>query len=319
MSTESNTDGQYSHGVVDDAGYVRLRQAMGLPIRAGAPIRSLERVRSDIEAPATDELAVLGSAVREGLTGPLDGDLIAEELATLAEGFDRFGEIREIGTPERGQTPYQELTPAAWRLVEHLESANFFESAEDCLPAFTEDHVEATTRQLLWRESLTATLSALGFDDQEQLSLVSNVVDASEELSWWQPTHEYPPVEEPDGYDDGVVYENLPPLHQRAMEGALLWIDGLDWHLWQYEVLITDDILDRGVWDVRTMLAGVYVLGDAARRLAAGDIADDDLAAMVTIGTALAIVGQHHLPQDVAWIDDQRRKPRARAGEGVDQ
>jgi len=46
----------------------------------------------------------------------------------------------------------------------------------------------------------------------------------------------------------------VPPLHQRAAGGTLLWIRTLDVHLWQKAVLITDEILDDGYWDVKGML-----------------------------------------------------------------
>lgn len=257
------------------------------------------------------ELAERGEAIRDGLSGSLDGDLIEGLLDELADEIRRVPELREIGCPERGHTPYQELITDAWELVDHLSTVGFFESAEENLPAFEDDHIAATTQQLLRMDSLTGTLSELGIPEHEQLALVTNIVNASDQLGWWQRTEDYPSVEEMamDDHDEGIVHDYVPPLHHRAMEGSLLWIDGLDWHLWQKEVLISPEMIEKGVWDVKTMLAGVYLLGDAARRLADGEISDENLTTVTTAATAMMVIGQEFLVDDVAWIDDDERKP----------
>ncbi|MFW5937623.1 MAG: hypothetical protein ACOCSN_01645 [Halanaeroarchaeum sp.] len=308
MAYGNNPHETYSYRTVDAGNRDRFREALGLSVRTpdGPTLDSF----SPDGTPAPD-LAERGEAIREGLTGALDADLIATSLDDLATRIERVPELREIGCPERGQTPYQDLLPPAWELVDHLTAVGFFESAEEHLPAFTDDHIEATTEQLLRMESPTETLSALGIPDHEQLALVSNIVNASDQLGWWEHTADYPDVEQMamDDHDEGIVHDYVPPLHRRAMEGSLVWIDGLDWHLWQKEVLITQEMIEKGVWDVKTMLAGVYLLGDAARRLANGEIADENLTTVITASTAMMVIGQEFLVDDVAWIDDDDRKP----------
>lgn len=309
MAYGKNPRKTFSYGSVDAGNRDRFREALGLSVRTpDGP--TLESFRPD-DGVAADELAERGQAIRDGLAGELDADLIEESLAGLAEQFDQIDELREIGCPDRGETPYQDLTTPAWELVVHLRDVGFFESAEESLPAFDDDHIAATTEQLLRMETPTETLSELGVPDHEQLALVTNVVNASEQLSWWEHTDTYPDVTqmEMDDHDEGVVHDYIPPLHQRASEGALLWIDGLDWHLWQKEVLITQEMIERGVWDVKTMLAGLYLLGDTARRLAEGEISDEGLTTMTTASTAMMVIGQEFLVDDVAWIDDDDRKP----------
>lgn len=309
MAYGKNPRKTYSYRSVDAGNRERFRETLGLSVRSpDGPTLDSFRPDDDVRA---DELAERGAAIRDGLTGTLDADLIAQKLDALANKFDRIPELREIGCPDRGETPYQDLTTPAWELVEHLREAGFFESAEATLPAFDDDHIVATTEQLLRMDAPTETLSALGVPDHEQAAMVTNIVNASEQLSWWEHTSDYPDVEQMsmDDHDEGVVHDYIPPLHQRAAEGSLLWIDGLDWHLWQKEVLITQEMIERGVWDLKTMLAGLYLLGDAARRLADGEINDEGLTTMTTASTAMMVIGQEFLVDDVAWIDDSDRKP----------
>ncbi|WP_345779379.1 hypothetical protein [Natrinema sp. SYSU A 869] len=283
---------------------------MGLPTTDVPERPILTDLQSEVIGEQTDELAEIGQTVKDELSEPLDATLIGAELSDLADEMERVPDLREIGVPEYGEAPYMELTPAAWRIEEHLSKAGFFASAEDNLPAFTPEHIKQTTRQLLRMESLAETLSKLGFSDGEQLALVTNIVNTSDQLSWWETTNDYPPVESEDGYEEGVVHEYVSPLHKRAMEGALLWIDGLDWWIWQNEVLITGEMIDRAVWDVKSMLAGVYLLGDAAERVAEETISDENLTTLITASTAIMIIGQEFLVDDIVWIADDR-KPRA--------
>lgn len=299
----------YSYRTVSTDNRKRFENTLGLSIRSPSEptIESFEPT----DDRASDDLAQRGEAIRNGLSGSLDAELIEECLDELAEAMQSIPELREIGCPEHGQTPYQDLTPAAWELVNHLVDVGFFESAERTLPAFSDDHIEATTQQLLRMDTLSETLTGLGLPEHEQLALVTNIVNASGQLGYWEHTGDYPDVDdlEMDDHDEGVDHDYIPPLHHRAMEGSLLWIDGLDWHLWQKEVLITQGMIEKGVWDVKTMLAGVYLLGDAARRLADGEISDENLTTVTTASTAMMVIGQEFLVDDVAWLDDDDRKP----------
>jgi len=161
----------------------------------------------------------MGEAVRGGLTGTLDPALLNEQLAGLEASFELLPELESMGVPEQGASAYQELTTAAWVINDHLAEVGFFASAEENLPAFEPDHIEATTRQLLHMDTLPATLSEIGFSEQEQTALVTNIVNTREQLSWWLATPDYPPA---DAVEDGVVHEYVAPLHQRAAEGSLL-------------------------------------------------------------------------------------------------
>jgi len=301
---------RYSYGEVSDEDRREFLKALGVVAGGGVAGATLRDLRGEVASGAASGLAKMGEAVRAGLTGTLDGALLAEELAELEGSFELLSQLAAMGTPEQDASAYQELTTPTWAINDHLAEVGFFASAEENLPAFTPDHIEETTRQLLHIEELPATLAEIGFAEGEQTALVTNVINSREQLSWWMKTPDYPPAE---AVDDGVVHEYVAPLHQRAAEGSLLWIDGLDHFLWQREPLITDEMIDRGLWDVKSMLGGYYLLGSAARDLASGEIADDHLTTLTTASTALMIIAQEFLIHDVVRITDDKRAPRGRA------
>lgn len=307
MAYGTNPEERYSYGEVSDADRRDFLKAFGVIAGGGIAGATLRDLRAEVSSGAAEGLAEMGEAVRGGLTGTLDAALLNEQLAGLEERFELLPELDSMGIPEQGASAYQELTTAAWVINDHLAEVGFFASAEENLPAFTPDHIEETTRQLLHIEELPATLSEIGFTEGEQTALVTNIVNAREQLSWWMNTPDYPPA---DVVEDGVVYEFVAPLHQRGAEGALLWIDGLDYHLWQNKVLITEEMLDRGLWDVKSMLGGYYLLGSAVRDLAGGEISDESLSALISGGTAITIIGQEFLRNDAIQITDPMRAPR---------
>ncbi|WP_255169048.1 twin-arginine translocation signal domain-containing protein [Natrononativus amylolyticus] len=310
MAYGTNPDERYSYGEVSDEDRREFLKALGVIAGAGVAGATLGDLRSEVSTGSTAGLAEMGESLRSGLTGSLDQALLTSELSALASSFEQLPQLQAMGVPEQGQSAYRELTTGAWAINDHLAAVGFFSSAEETLPAFTPEHIETTTRQLLHIDSLPATLGELGFSGQEQAALVANIVNAREQLSWWMPTLEYPPAE---AVDDGVVHEYVAPLQQRAAEGSLLWIDGLDHFLWQRAVLVTPEMIDRGLWDIKSMLGGYYLLGSAARDLAAGSIADEHLTTLITAGSAIMIIAQEFLLHDVVRITDDKRAPMAGA------
>lgn len=269
---------------------------------------TLADLRPEVTA-ETDELAATGEAIRNDLEGALDVELLGAGTANLAEEVARVPEVRAAGIPASGDaTLYGALTEPAWPINDHLVETGFYEAAEDNFPLFTVEHVAATARELIASGSFASLLSSLGFDEAERTTLLTNVVNEQDHLAQWLPVSAYP--DQAYGIDeDSIDPETVAPLHHRAAEGALLWIDGLDWHLWQNEVLLTESHLDDGAWDVRTMLGGFYLVGAAAEGVATGEIADEELSALLTAGTAMAIVGQFDLANDVARIVEPAAEP----------
>lgn len=312
MSYGINPEDRYCYGEVNDEDRRRFLKALGVATGAGAVGLSLDDLRRTLggstASGTADEFAEMGEAVRTGLTGSIDSTLLHGQMAALTDSFDALPQLQAAGVPgldvpEVG-TGYQSLTPAAWAIGEHLADVSFFESAEAALPSFTGVYIEETARQLIEIGAVEATLGDLAVSAQEQEALVMNIVNTSEQLSWWMPTIEYDPREAP--------HEFIPPLHHRAAAGSLLWIDGLDWHLWQNSVLITQEMVDHALWDIKSMLAGFSLLSEAALGVAEESITDTELATITTASTALMIIAQEFFISDIVRITDHNRASRVR-------
>ncbi|NEU55407.1 hypothetical protein [Halorussus sp. MSC15.2] len=266
---------------------------------------TLGDLRDLVAVESAGEFARRGEAIRNDLSGSLDAELLATEMAGVADAIADLSAVRAAGVPDRGEELYAELTTPAWRIDDHLTEVGFYASAEANLPRFTSEHIERMTKQLVHTASLAETLSEVGFGEHEQTALVANVVSQADRLALWEPTWvlEEAPVEE-------VNPDYVSPLQKRAASGALLWIDGLDKHLRQNQVLLTDELLDDGIADVRAMLGGFYLLSAAADRLGRGEISDEELTALVSGSTAMLIASQTDLQYDLVRITDEMRAPR---------
>lgn len=309
MAYGTNPHETYSYGAVTDDNLRRFRQALGLDTTDPARPVTIDAVQSAVTQRPSSELDTFGKRIQGDLTGSLDEALLADALEDLEASIGEVPALRDIGIPEEGTTPYQDLTDPAWAVLEHLSDIGFFESTERHLPQFSSEFIELTTEELLFDGSVVETLDELGLAEDEQLALLTNIVNSSEQLAWWDRRDSYPTAEAPDEYDEAIEEDHIAPLQQRAMEGSLLWIDGLDWWLYQRKVLITDEMIDKGVWDIKSMLVGAYLFTDAARRAAEGTISDERFAAQLMASSAIMIIGQEFLIEDLIRIRDDDRAP----------
>jgi len=263
-------------------------------------------LRGGVDSEADATFRSIGRAVRADLTGDLDSALIDDALAEMETRMGRLAEVREAGVPggdTEAEDLYRDLIAPAWEVYDHLAEVGFFESLEANLPAFTEEAIDTTANQLVTAGTLVEALSENGFDDHEQTVLLSNVVNNKTRLSRWVPTSDIP-----EGVEFDVEY--VPPLHQRSMGGALLWVNALDHHLWQKEILVTDEILDDAFWYTKAILGGLYMMLRGVRAIAADDdLTDAETTAALIGGSAVAIVNQEEMMKDVFWINEEDRAP----------
>lgn len=265
---------------------------------------TMRELSGAVERRPDSGLDSMGQAIREDLSGRLDASLLADGRDDVASQIRRLPEVREAGIPDEPRGLYQEVAEPGWRIYDHLNEVGFFESVEDHLPRFTPEHIAHTARELILADALQDDLGEVGFDDREQVALLTSVVNDNTRLARWVPTGEIPAEK----VEFDVSY--VPPLHQRAVGGALLWLRDLDRHLWQDQVLVTDEILDDAARHVKSMLGGLYVVATAASDVATGQtLTDGQLTAALTAGAAIAIVGQEELMNDVYYIDDEMRAP----------
>jgi hypothetical protein len=282
----------------------QLAETFGIS-RPTAGELTLRDIKTAITSETDPEFASMGEGIRSDLSGKLDAELLHEELESIATQIDRLPSIRAAGIPSGPKagpdTAYREVTAPGWRVYDHLVDIGFFDSVEDNLPRFTPQHIEHTAKELVRAEPLTSALDRIGFDEHERTTLVMNVVTNNDRLALWVPTKEIPA-------DADLVVEHIAPLHQRAAGGVLLWIDALDTHLWQNQVLITDEMLDDGHWETKAMLGGLYLMTTAAHAIAGGaSLTDSQLTAAMTASCAVMIVNQEGICNDLFRITEEMR------------
>jgi hypothetical protein len=269
---------------------------------------TLSALQSAVDGEIDDEFASMGEAIRNDLEGSLDVGLLESVMADLETQIGRLPEVREVGIPDGEREPerlYRDLVEPAWRMYDHLVDVGFFESVDANAPRFSSDHIKNTSYGLLEADPLTSELESIGFEDAEQVRLVTSVVNSDKELARWVPTEQIP-------HDVEFNVDFVPPLHQRAAGGSLLWIRTLDIHLWQKQVLITEQILDDGYWDIKAMLGGLYLLTRAAREIGVGDessLTDGQLMAALTASAAIMIINQQEICRDMYYITEEMRAP----------
>ncbi len=309
--TEAMVNGDVTQIPIDQQ--QELATTLGVSRPANDQELTIGRLQQQINGSTDEEFVSMGDAIRSDLSSQLDTTLLEESLPKIVRQLSRLSEVRETGIPDGSSGPenvYRELVEPAWQVYHHLEAIGFFESVEANLPGFTPGHIETTARELISAEPLIGALADCGFDDREQMVLMMNVANNDTRLSRWTPTRKIP-----QGVEFNVDY--VPPLHQRAMGGALLWIQALDDHLWRKEILITETILDDVRWDTKAMLGGLYLMAIAAHDIATEtgkSLTDAQLTATLTASTAVMIVNQEELMQDAFWITEEKRKPSKASG-----
>lgn len=304
----------YANGIepwVTEGGRRKFLKTLGVATVAGATLSevTLEDLSETVTVEDADRLGSMGAAIKSDVGEALDGELLRDETAALATQIERVPSLRAAGVPDSAEGHYGELVEPAWRIEEHLAEVGLFESAEEHFPTFTPSHIASTTQKLVRTNALASLLADIGFGERERTDLAARVVNDQEYLAQWVPVEVYPDELYGPG-DDAVDPETVAPLHRRAAGGALLWIDGLDKHLWQYEVLVTDEILDHAARDVKAMLGGFYLLSHAVNALVRGGISDEMLSAVITGATGIMIVSQNEFAVNVARITDEMRAPR---------
>lgn len=263
---------------------------------------SLSDVRNALGASSSAEMAAMGEAIRADLTGTVNADVLATSLSGVATAVEELPAVRAEGFLAEEEAPFQALTEPAWAAYDHLADIGFFGSAEKHLPAYTSEGLAATTQELVQAEALTSTLADAGFSEQEITATVASVTSQQDLLQHWVPATDLP--------TDVSEFnpENIGPLHKRAAGGALLWIDGLDKHLWQNRVLVSDAMYDQGIQHTKTMLGGLHLMTAAAHDIAGpGEFEDGHLAAGLAGGAAIMIAGQENMAADVYRITDEMR------------
>lgn len=295
----------YQHESVPDADRRELLKVLGVAGTVAVGGVTLDELQNDVAVADTAELEETGEAIQNALAGSLDAVLLEEGATGLQHSLEQIPELAAAGLPAERGSAYEELAEPGWNVNNHLVDIGFYEVAERELPMFTAERIEATMQTLVASGTLSETLAGVGFSNEAQMAFASDVVTNKDYLAHWVPAEFYG-----EEHTDDFLPENVAPLHQRSMEGSLLWIDSLDQKLWQNRVLIPDNRFQRGIADVQAMLGGMYLMTIATQQLAADNIGDAELSALITASSAAMIANQKAVADDLFRITDSERAPQ---------
>lgn len=282
-------------------------KVLGLGGAVAVGSASLSDVQTAVTAGESTQLAQVGNDIRSELTGTLDASVVADGQAELASAVGGLSAAAEQGLPAEQRSEFTAIAAAGQPIYDHLETTGFFESTDQHLPAFEPGYLESALSTFVASEALTEPLASMGLTGGAGVDLLSEVVANAEELNTyhWVASEEIPREQVQFG-------EKIPAMTKAASFGVLAWLDDLDEHLWQKQVLLTDDIYADAVWHARSMAAGLQLVSEGAAAVAAGDgrFSDEELSALLTTGFAVQAIAQNLLPTDVYWITEEMRAPR---------
>lgn len=272
---------------------------------------------SDIAAASDgiDDIFVeAGETIRKEMSDDLDAELIAEKQAELASAAADLPEAPNLGYPDKRRDTYSSVAAPAWEIHDHLVESGFYQSTADHLPNYDVEFVESTLDGVLGSDHFVDALTDLGFSDDEVVDLLATVVDRAEELSSFHWTsHE---VER-----EAYIGPTIDSMTKLSAAGALLWIDDLDDHIFEQQILISEEMLAAAAWHAHSMATGFYILSEAARLIAArgppdgrgppgnrDDVSDGELGAAISLGFAVESISQYLTAEDVYWITQEMRR-----------
>lgn len=288
--------------------FLKVIGVAGAVATAGA---TLTDVHHEVSSESATELAPVGSAIEADLSGTLDAQLIAEQQAELAAAANELPKSIERGLPPAEAQPREEFSvvaEAAQPVYDHLRDIGFFESSAEYLPEFNLDTLGAALETFVASEHLVDAVEGFGFGEQQGVDLLATIIGNAQEL---QNTHWVASEELPG--EATSLGDAFPSPPQAAAGGALLWLDDIDLHLYQKAILITEEIHQAAVWHGQSMAAGFHLMSEGARVIGeeSGSLTEGELGALLTTSFAVQATSQGLLPQDVYWITEPMRAPRA--------
>lgn len=295
----------YQNRYVPDEDRRELLKALGVMGTITVGGASLAELQANTPATAPDELASIGDAIRSDLAGSIDAALLTTQQTELASATTALDAVTERGIPvDAARNEFAPVAEAGRPMYDHLNDVGFFESTTTHLPRFNPGFLTDAVGTFAASETLTEPLAELELTNGAGLDLIAEVVANAEALS----THHWVATDEinRDQIEGG---EHIPPMTMGAAGGALLWLEWLDDHLWRHHAILTEDILADAVWHGRSMGAGLYLMAEGAKTLAADQpsLADEELGAVLSTGFAVQAISQGLLTLDVAWINDDMR------------
>lgn len=260
-------------------------------------------VAGDVAEPeAAASLAEISEQLGDDLGDRIDEDLLDENVDRLARDLGRIPSLVEGDLTEDLEPAFEEIAEPAWEITSHLASIDFFENARRTLPAFDPAFITDSSVQTLYSVYIEGR--------DRRLANALEAADARSDLSTWL----LDVMRRSEEVETNLRVEvDKPKISPMTLEGssvgAVLWIEDLGRHLWMSEVLLTEEMIDRGATHARAMGTGLAMTAQGAAELGDNDAISEDAIAKITAGFAVTHLHQLDLPYNVYWITDEMRAP----------
>ena len=257
----------------------------------------------DVEEPeAAASLAEISEQLGGDLGDRIDQGLLDENVDELARQLGRIPSLVEGDLTDDLEPAFEEIAEPAWEITSHLASIDFFAKARETLPAFDPAFITDSSVQTLYSVYIE------GRDDR--LEDVLEAADVRSDLSTWLVDAMRRSEEIETNLRVEVDKQKISPMTlEGSSVGAVLWIEDLGRHLWMSEVLLSDEMIDRGVTHARAMGTGLAMTAQGAAELGSDDALAEDAIAKITAGFAVTHLHELDLPYNVYWITDEMRAP----------
>lgn len=276
-------------------------------------LESLGALEGDTSS-LTDELEEpteeLGSAapsahdqLNEELGDHIDRELLTDNSDQLADELGRIPSLTDGDLTEDLEQEFEAIAKPAWEITSHLSSIDFFETARKTLPQFGQTFIVDSSVQVL---------NSLYIQQRDQR--LENILDGAgvkSDFSTWVVETMRRSEEIETNLRIEVETHKISPMTLRgSTEGAVLWIEDLGRHLWMSEVILSDELVDRGAMHARAMGTGIVMTAQGVAEIG-DDAKPADIIGKIAAGFAMTHLHELDVPYNVYWITDEMRAPAA--------
>lgn len=266
------------------------------------------RLTDELEEPteemeAADSPAHINDQLNEDLGDHIDGELLNTNSDQLAHELERIPSLTDGDLTDDLEQEFEAIARPAWEITSHLSSIDFFETARETLPPFDRTFIVDCSVQVL--DSLYIQQR-----DQRLENILEEAGVESDFSTWVVEVMRRSDEIETNLRIEAETHKISPMTLRGSTEGAVLWIEDLGRHLWMSEVILSDELVDRGALHARAMGTGIMLTAQGVAEIG-DDATPEDAIAKIAAGFALTHLHELDLPYNVYWITDEMRAPAA--------
>lgn len=264
------------------------------------------QLTDELEDP-TEELGAAASPahdqLNEELTDRIDRELLNTNSDQLADELEQIPSLIDGDLTDDLEPAFETIAQPAWEITSHLSSIDFFETARKALPTFDQTFIVDSSVQVLNSlyiqqndQRLEDTLDRAGVEADFSAWIIE-MMRRREEIEM--------------NLRMEVETPKMTPMTLRgSTEGAVLWIEDLGRHLWMSELILSDELVDRGAMHARAMGTGIAMTAQGVAEIG-DDATPEDVVGKIASGFALTHLHELDVPYNVYWITEEMRAPAA--------